>query len=213
MFMNDAVMVPRSAAQRACFWPELEPTRGCTFGGEHRPPVHELDRRVGGSVPGTRNSASARLSPTAAKLGDPLITAGQVTVCLGTPAAQYPGWDLNLGPVSRPRLEIEMATKRTYSQAQRRALLNADRERGHLRLTDSAGNRVHGMTLRALLRRGLIQRLWRPIPLTEFGAAEALRLHDAEGNGPRSQPVRVSAPGGRYEEGALGGGAWAHAVR
>jgi hypothetical protein len=45
-------------------------------------------------------------------------------------------------------LEIEMAT---YSEAQRRAL-NADLECGHLRLTDSAGNRVHGMTLRTLLR-------------------------------------------------------------
>jgi len=73
-----------------------------------------------------------------------------------------------------------MATKRTYSQAQRRALLHADRERGHLRLTDSAGNRMHGMTLRALLRHGLIQRLWQPIPLTEFGAAEALRLHQEQ---------------------------------
>jgi len=44
----------------------------------------------------------------------------------------------------------------TYSDGQRRALLNADLERGHLRLTDSVGNRVHGMTLRALLRHGLI---------------------------------------------------------
>jgi hypothetical protein len=77
-------------------------------------------------------------------------------------------------------LEIEMAT---YSEAQRRALLNADLERGHLRLADSAGNRVHGMTLRTLLRHGLIGRLWRPIPLTEFGAAEARRLHDAQDQG------------------------------
>jgi len=77
-------------------------------------------------------------------------------------------------------LEIEMVT---YSEAQRRALLNADLEHGHMRLTDSAGNRVHGMTLRALLRHGLIERLWRPIPLTELGAAEALRLHDAQDQG------------------------------
>lgn len=68
----------------------------------------------------------------------------------------------------------------THSDGQRRALLNADLERGHLRLTDSAGNRVHGMTLRALLRHGLIERLWPPVPLTEFGAAEALRLQDAQ---------------------------------
>ena len=71
----------------------------------------------------------------------------------------------------------------TYSDGQRRALLNADLERGHLRPTDSAGNRVHGMTLRTLLRHGLIDRLWPPVPLTEFGAAEALRLQDAQDQG------------------------------
>jgi hypothetical protein len=38
-------------------------------------------------------------------------------------------------------LEIEMAT---YSDAGRRALLNADLEGGRLRLVDSAGNHVHG---------------------------------------------------------------------
>jgi|SRR5215470_10410257 len=77
-------------------------------------------------------------------------------------------------------LEIEMAT---YSDAQRRALLNADLERGRMRLTDSAGNRVHGMTLRTLLRHGLIEWLWPPIPLTEFGATEARRLRDAQDQG------------------------------
>ena len=80
----------------------------------------------------------------------------------------------------------------TYSEAQRRALLNADLERGHLRLTDSAGNRVHGMTLRTLLRHGLIERLWPPIPLTEFGAAEAQRLHDAQDQG--AKHTRGSVP-------------------
>jgi hypothetical protein len=88
-------------------------------------------------------------------------------------------------------LEIKMAT---YSEAQHRALLNADLDCGHLRLTDSAGNRVHGMTLRTLQRHGLIERLWRPIPLTAFGAAEALRLHDAQG-APSESQCSKSLPG------------------
>src|SRR5215468_1035667 len=41
MFIDDAVMAPRSAAERALL-AELEASARCTCGGEDRPPVHEF---------------------------------------------------------------------------------------------------------------------------------------------------------------------------
>ena len=68
---------------------------------------------------------------------------------------------------------------RPYSEAQPCALPQADQEHGHPRRTDGTGHRVPAMTPPTPLGHGLIQPLWPPIPLTEFGAAQAHPPHDA----------------------------------
>jgi hypothetical protein len=70
-----------------------------------------------------------------------------------------------------------VSSKIGYTHQQRQVMLDADLDRGRLRLFDHEGEPYHGLIIRSLIRKGLCDRQSRDrVDLTSRGREEAQRL-------------------------------------